>query len=353
MKLIHLATLSLLVTGLASAQQADKKDQVKKVSKPVQVKPATTVPQGKGPQGKSELGKTKQGKDAKGKDAQSKVADEAPPKLDPSAQLRVALKSATEETKYLEQVREKGGLLSRFKRSRAIAQELVATFTPTLEGPMPAAKKFVARLMGDAEKRTMSKDVVFLVSKFAVRESEFNAMVKYLESYPRPKSTEDVKSQAIAALVRAHAAEGTHTVAASKARAAIEEIAVKIANGESFGELAKTNSDDLETRAQGGKRGFLVRKDMDKTYAQAAFGLRVGEVSKIVHTAQGYHLIRLLAKKSGETPDQDKVRTSHILKQATPNDKDQKALLELLGRGTIDVAFRDDDLRKLCPSSFK
>ncbi|MEE2887908.1 MAG: hypothetical protein VX951_10825, partial [Planctomycetota bacterium] len=78
-----------------------------------------------------------------------------------------------------------------------------------------------------------------------------------------------------------------------------------------------------------------------------------GQVSDVVRTAHGYHLIRLLAKKKGPTPDQDRVLTSHILKQVAPTQDAQQQLLDQLDRGAIDVAFRKDALRKSCPPNFK
>ncbi|MEE2885862.1 MAG: peptidylprolyl isomerase, partial [Planctomycetota bacterium] len=303
MKPTHLAAVSLLIVGFAPAQTPPKADAVKKVAKPVQVKSATPLPQDKAKQDKNKQGKP---------------PAEVPTKVDPTVQLKIALKNAHAEARFLQEIQTSGGLLSRFKRKRAIAKELVDTFTPKVQGPVPQPKKFIARLMGDAERGTMAKDVIFLVRRVAVRQPEFDAMVSYLGSYPQEEAAADVTSQAIAALVRAHAGEAMYGKDAAKALDAIQEIASKLAKGGSFSELAQAHSDDEKSKGNGGKRGYMLRKDVDKNYAQVAFTLKVGQVSDVVRTAHGYHLIRLLAKKKGPTPDQDRVLTSHILKQVAP-----------------------------------
>lgn len=58
----------------------------------------------------------------------------------------------------------------------------------------------------------------------------------------------------------------------------------------SLGELAVSESDCSSAR-KGGDLGFFKRGDMQKEFEQAAFALKVGEVSHVVETASGLHLI--------------------------------------------------------------
>ncbi|KAF9737780.1 protein kinase ssp1 [Paraphaeosphaeria minitans] len=64
-------------------------------------------------------------------------------------------------------------------------------------------------------------------------------------------------------------------------------------NGKSLSELATTESDCSSAR-KGGDLGFFGRGDMQKEFEEAAFRLNKGEVSGIVETASGVHLIQRL-----------------------------------------------------------
>ncbi|KAK6346777.1 protein kinase ssp1 [Orbilia brochopaga] len=61
----------------------------------------------------------------------------------------------------------------------------------------------------------------------------------------------------------------------------------------SLADLAKSESDCSSAR-KGGDLGWFGRGDMQKEFEDAAFALKVGEMSSIVETASGYHLIERL-----------------------------------------------------------
>ncbi len=72
------------------------------------------------------------------------------------------------------------------------------------------------------------------------------------------------------------------------------EIHERIAKGESFAKLAEQYSMD-GTRKRGGDLGFFGRGEMVREFEQAAFALEVGQVSPVVRTEFGYHIIKRLA----------------------------------------------------------
>ena len=78
---------------------------------------------------------------------------------------------------------------------------------------------------------------------------------------------------------------------------ALEEIGglkVQLADGAEFGVLAKEHS-DCPSSSQGGDLGEFGRGQMVPEFEQAAFGMGVGDVSDVVETAFGYHLIHRTA----------------------------------------------------------
>ena len=72
-----------------------------------------------------------------------------------------------------------------------------------------------------------------------------------------------------------------------------KEILEKLGKGESFAKLAEQYGTD-GTRRKGGDLGFFGKGMMVKSFEEAAFKLQKGEVSQIVKTEFGYHIIKRL-----------------------------------------------------------
>lgn len=73
-----------------------------------------------------------------------------------------------------------------------------------------------------------------------------------------------------------------------------------------FAEIAKASSDDKVSAAQGGQLDFFTQKDMDPDFAKAAFALKQGEISDVVQSSFGYHIIMLTGIRSAKTFEQVK-----------------------------------------------
>jgi peptidyl-prolyl cis-trans isomerase C len=86
----------------------------------------------------------------------------------------------------------------------------------------------------------------------------------------------------------------------AEARKKMKEIQEKVQKGEDFAALAKEFSEGPSS-AKGGDLGYFRRGQMVKPFEEAAFPLQPGEVSEIVETGYGYHLIMVIDKKPETT----------------------------------------------------
>ena len=116
----------------------------------------------------------------------------------------------------------------------------------------------------------------------------------------------------------------------AEARKKIEKIQQKLKNGEDFAELAKTSSEGPSS-VNGGDLGFFRRGQMVKPFEDAAFALKPNEISEIVQTRFGYHIIKVFEKKPEKkiTYEEIQSRLEEHLKQKRVQEEVGVYLIEL------------------------
>jgi len=85
-----------------------------------------------------------------------------------------------------------------------------------------------------------------------------------------------------------------------KAREKAEKLRKDLTGGKDFAAMAKENS-TCPSSQQGGDLGYFGKGQMVPSFEQAAFALKPGEISEIVETQFGYHIIKVIDKKGAET----------------------------------------------------
>jgi peptidyl-prolyl cis-trans isomerase C len=88
-----------------------------------------------------------------------------------------------------------------------------------------------------------------------------------------------------------------------EAKKKIMEIKSRIDKGEDFTTLAQKFSEDPGSKDRGGDLGFIAKGDTVEEFEKAAFSLKEGQVSDIVETKYGYHIIKVIERKPKRTPD--------------------------------------------------
>jgi peptidyl-prolyl cis-trans isomerase D len=83
----------------------------------------------------------------------------------------------------------------------------------------------------------------------------------------------------------------------TKIKAKADDLLKQAKAGEDFAKLAEKNSEDPGSAAKGGDLGWVVRGQMVKEFEDATFALKPAEISNVITTQYGYHIIQVLEKE--------------------------------------------------------
>ncbi|HUI10910.1 MAG TPA: peptidylprolyl isomerase [Bacteroidota bacterium] len=112
--------------------------------------------------------------------------------------------------------------------------------------------------------------------------------------------------------------------ARANTRARLQAILDSVRAGADFGDMARRYSQDPGSAAQGGDLGFVRRGMFVKEFESAAFSLSDGQISDIVETEHGLHIIQLLERRG------DAVHCRHILLRIERTREADEAAIRLL-----------------------
>jgi peptidyl-prolyl cis-trans isomerase D len=129
-----------------------------------------------------------------------------------------------------------------------------------------------------------------------------------------------------------------------KAKARAEELlALARKNPAGFAELAKKNSEDPGSAAQGGDLDFFGRGAMVKPFEDAVYAMKPGEISNVIESDFGFHVIQLVAVRGGEKQPFDSVRAK--IEDEVRQSLAQKKYAELAEQFTNTVYEQSDSLQ--------
>lgn len=101
----------------------------------------------------------------------------------------------------------------------------------------------------------------------------------------------------------------------------IDSILAMAKSGEDFAELAEKYSGDPSTKAKGGDLGFVSRRRLIQPLDEPAFNLKVGEISDVVKSPYGYHILKVTDKKDIPSFKDDEQELKEIFRKSRYNEE--------------------------------
>jgi peptidyl-prolyl cis-trans isomerase C len=134
-------------------------------------------------------------------------------------------------------------------------------------------------------------------------------------------------------------AENADAKAKQEARAKADDVLKQVKAGKDFGELAKFYSQDPGSAANGGDLGLFGRGQMVGAFEQSAFTLAPGQVSEVVETQFGYHIIKVAEKQPARTVPIDEVRPKieEFLQNQQRQEKTEAFINSLKAKGKVEI----------------
>jgi peptidyl-prolyl cis-trans isomerase SurA len=166
----------------------------------------------------------------------------------------------------------------------------------------------------------------FMNLKISRREVE-NFYNSYQDSLPNVKASVEISH----ILMQITPSESSVQEALEK----IQKVQERLKNGEDFGSLASQFSEDPGSSVNGGILGFVSRGTLVKEFEEVAFSLQQDEISDIVQTQFGFHIIQLLERQG------ERINVRHILIQLQPTTADEQRVIERL-REIRNIAMGSD-----------
>jgi parvulin-like peptidyl-prolyl isomerase len=103
----------------------------------------------------------------------------------------------------------------------------------------------------------------------------------------------------------------------NEAKQAAEAARARLIGGESFDSVAREVSQDPLSKDAGGDLGFIPRGRMPDAFDKVAFSLKVGEISDLVRTQLGYHIVTIVERKPGSelTPEEKEAVKAQVMER--------------------------------------
>ncbi len=211
------------------------------------------------------------------------------------------------------------------ERVDQILDQQISTFTQQIGSQEKLEEYYgkpVALIKKDFRKQVANRLIIEQLrgrrfQNISVSRREVESFFKqYQDSLPKQEETVDISH----ILLQIKPSEESTREALAK----IRSIKKMLQDGQDFTELASKYSQDPSAKINKGDLGWTSRGDFVPEFEQAAYALKTGEISDIVQTQFGFHIIQLLDRQG------EKIHTRHILIQLHPTADDEQRVVQRL-----------------------
>jgi peptidyl-prolyl cis-trans isomerase C len=124
-----------------------------------------------------------------------------------------------------------------------------------------------------------------------------------------------------------------------EAKKKIEQVLNRLKAGEDFAALAKEVSEDANSKNNGGDLDYISKGQAPQSFEDAAFALKKGEISNIVTTDSGYHIIKVTDKQDAKKISYEESKNDIItsLKSSKVNSAVNKYIIVLKNKSTVET----------------
>ena len=219
--------------------------------------------------------------------------------LDGYSDYAFAPKVVAERVHYLSEVKRE------INQSQIVPEQFLTQVTPEEKDIVAYYEKHKADF--DLPERARIEYLVLSPDAIAKNETVSDEAVTtyFSEHQAEFGQPEERKASHILISIAADATDDEKLAARKKAEDLLEQVKQ---NPEQFAEIAKQNSDDPGSAMRGGDLGFFGRGVMVKAFEDKIFSMQLDEISDIVETDFGLHIIKLTAIKEEKHPNLDAVR---------------------------------------------
>ncbi len=127
-----------------------------------------------------------------------------------------------------------------------------------------------------------------------------------LDKYFREQALRDAVGKSLLGNNKTIYVNARHILVDDKSQEKAQEILDALKNGASFADLAIANSTDTGSGAKGGELGWTPAVNFVKEFKQASLDLPIGQISDLIKTQFGYHILQVRAREEREIPEADR-----------------------------------------------
>jgi parvulin-like peptidyl-prolyl isomerase len=211
------------------------------------------------------------------------------------------------EEKLIEQEVKKSGIKVSSKEVEATLEEVKRRNAATqedLEKALTADGLTLEVFKKQIEKSLLRQKLISWAVKVETKAGEKEFREFYEKNMPRYRTKEAYRPGQILFVVP----KGATPEEIREIRKKCQKVLEKIRGGEDFGEMALLYSEDASSNKERGDLGYFKRGELLPVFEREALRLKVGEVSDIIRTEFGFHILKLLDRKGIEPLPYEEVK---------------------------------------------